>query len=224
VYISRDRGETWTKSNIDIGIPHQIRDVEFDIHDASTLWLASEGCGFYKGLMENGESVQVVKVTPGSLDFEKGVNSQLTAEIINPAFAGERVVWKSDNPAIATVDENGKFTPHSRGKVTIWASTENGRYSDNCMLVVKEINTSSEMLRFENEIRFYPNPANRSITILNIDEKAQVEILNLSGQKIKSFIGQKVIDVSELTNGIYLLKIRSGSKESSAKFVKNDVF
>ncbi len=220
LYFSRDRGETWTKSNKDIGIPHRIRDVEFDVHDASQLWMATVGCGFYKGAIENGESVQVVEVSPKSVDYEMGVDRQLSAEIINPEFAGENIIWKSVNNGIATIDENGRFTPHSRGKVKIWATTEDGRYSDYCVLVVHDPTTSSEAVKIDREIKVYPNPANRLIHIENIHVNDRLVIHNISGQKLKELVGETTIDISNLVQGIYVVKVYSGNKISTTKFVK----
>ncbi len=46
------------------------------------------------------------------------------------------IVWKSSNPAVASVDENGTVTAHSIGKVVITASTEDGQFSDTCQVKV----------------------------------------------------------------------------------------
>ncbi|QBG48084.1 hypothetical protein EGM51_12005 [Verrucomicrobia bacterium S94] len=49
LYLSEDRGRTWTKNNRSVSINWRIRDVEFSIHDPTTLWLACVGAGFFKG-------------------------------------------------------------------------------------------------------------------------------------------------------------------------------
>jgi photosystem II stability/assembly factor-like uncharacterized protein len=139
-YISRNRGATWAKSNTNIVIPHRIEDIKFDIHNPAQIWIATLGTGFYKGQIKNGDKVQVVKVTPSTLDYRSNVNKQLKAEVINADFADEKISWKSENPGIVTVDQNGLITPIGKGKTKVWATTEDGRYSDYCVVVIHEIN------------------------------------------------------------------------------------
>jgi hypothetical protein len=68
----------------------------------------------------------------------------------------------------------------------------------------------------EGNITVYPNPANNKITIANnkeIPEEAIVCIFEINGQQVmyEKFQNQKLIelDVSNLSNGIYLLKIET---------------
>ena len=68
----------------------------------------------------------------------------------------------------------------------------------------------------EENINVYPNPANNKITITNnkeIREEAIISIYQINGQLIMldKFQNQKLIelDVSNLSNGIYLLKIQT---------------
>lgn len=138
IYVSRDRGLTWSKSNRDIGIPDQIRMVQFDVHNSSQLWLATVGCGFYKGTITDEGQIQVIEVSPKSIDFEIGVDTQFSVEIVNVTFNGGKVFWKSSNPAIATVDQNGKVTPVSKGVVKVWATIGDGRYSDYGIFIIKD--------------------------------------------------------------------------------------
>lgn len=51
VYVSRDRGKTWAKSNKNIVIPQEIEDVKFDILNPGKMWLATLGTGFYRVLL-----------------------------------------------------------------------------------------------------------------------------------------------------------------------------
>ncbi len=68
----------------------------------------------------------------------------------------------------------------------------------------------------EGNITVYPNPANNKITISNnkeIPEEAIISISQINGQLVMQdkFQNQKLIelDVSNLSNGIYLLKIET---------------
>ncbi len=52
LYLSRDRGASWEKCNGSITIPHQIEDVKFDLFESDKLWLATLGCGYYRGVLK----------------------------------------------------------------------------------------------------------------------------------------------------------------------------
>ena len=72
-----------------------------------------------------------------------------------------------------------------------------------------------DLVTQEENITVYPNPANNKITISNnkeIPEEAIISISQINGQLVMQdkFQNQKLIqmDVSNLSNGIYLLKIR----------------
>lgn len=61
-------------------------------------------------------------------------------------------------------------------------------------------------------IEFYPNPADTSIT-LNSDH-LKSKIYSTTGQLVKTS-NQKVIDVSDLTSGLYMIKFENSLNESS---------
>ena len=138
IYLSRDRGKTWTKNNTNIGIPHKIEDVKFNILAPSELWIATLGCGFYKGNIKNGDQVQVVDILNDVIEIDKGENMQLNAKIINPEFLKESIIWKSENETIAKVTNNGKVMGVSSGLTKIWATTKDGRFADFATVTIKK--------------------------------------------------------------------------------------
>jgi len=138
VYYSKNRGLTWEKDNTNIAAPHRIEDIRFDLKKASEIWLATLGSGFYKGAIKNGNLVQVVDVSPNVIEYiSDSGNLQLTANIIQNKHLGEIISWKSDNPSIATVNQDGLITPLKKGNVKIWATCKDGRYSDYATVVIK---------------------------------------------------------------------------------------
>ncbi|WP_282042934.1 T9SS type A sorting domain-containing protein [Winogradskyella flava] len=82
------------------------------------------------------------------------------------------------------------------------------------------LSTNSETLD-NPELVFYPNPTSK---ILNIELRTplkQINIFNLHGQKIMQS-SSSIIDVSNLSNGLYLIKIEDKNGNTSTKrFVKN---
>src|SRR5690606_39739366 len=66
--------------------------------------------------------------------------------------------------------------------------------------------------------RVYPNPTKDIITIefSEYGTEATVEIFNLLGQKVidcGNIIGTQTLDMSKLTQGVYMLKINNRSEE-----------
>jgi hypothetical protein len=79
------------------------------------------------------------------------------------------------------------------------------------MLGVDEVDT--------NNITIYPNPAS-DIVYVNVNETFNAVIYNYQGQIVKNVIvdnGQ--INVSNLTNGMYFLEIRTGNNVSINKIL-----
>ncbi|WP_066631409.1 VPS10 domain-containing protein [Labilibacter marinus] len=219
VFVSRDRGATWAKSNKNIVIPQEIEDIKFDILDASKMWLATKGTGFYRGTIENGDQIQVVQTSPQVAEATDETPIQLSASIVNSNFAGESIVWKSDNPSIATVDENGLVTPIKGGLVNIWATTADGRYSDFTVITVQK-NVSVVDGIDVNRPYVYPNPVTNELFLANMDLYSGADVINVSGQIIKQFKQQDSLDVSDLTPGVYFLKVNSFEETVSLRFLK----
>jgi hypothetical protein len=76
---------------------------------------------------------------------------------------------------------------------------------------------------FDNKISLYPNPAN---DILNLKwdgiNKISVTFYNSVGQELSTFYLSKdksIIDISELQNGLYFLKINDGNKTGIKKLI-----
>lgn len=69
-------------------------------------------------------------------------------------------------------------------------------------------------------VNLYPNPAQKSITISGLNEKATVEIYNSIGVKVleQKFIGETQLNINFPT-GIYFAKINSGNQSIVKKFL-----
>jgi hypothetical protein len=85
---------------------------------------------------------------------------------------------------------------------------------------------STNTANYESNVNIYPNPANDHITIDfgNLDnvEGWNIKIINILGQEVLSQpMNTDKIDVSELTKGIYIIKISDGMSQIDRKFIKN---
>lgn len=69
------------------------------------------------------------------------------------------------------------------------------------------------------EIKIYPNPTNNYVTIdgISSDEVKTITLFDVNGKRVYAVINNNQIDISELSSGIYMLKI-----ETKEGYVLND--
>lgn len=65
----------------------------------------------------------------------------------------------------------------------------------------------------------YPNPTNTEFTIQMEGEIAAVELLDMSGRLVKSFVNQTVYSVSDVPNGVYLVNVTTENKNYTQRLV-----
>ena len=72
------------------------------------------------------------------------------------------------------------------------------------------------------QVSVYPTKTKGAITIANAESKALVEVYSMNGQKVKTekLSSTNQIDLSNLAQGIYIIKVKSEGKEISKKIVK----
>ncbi|MBW7867900.1 MAG: T9SS type A sorting domain-containing protein [Brumimicrobium sp.] len=76
---------------------------------------------------------------------------------------------------------------------------------------------------FEENIFIYPNPSTETVKINGLTTPGSVEIYGLNGTLIKSisnYQNGEIINVEDLTNGIYLFSIQSQDQKTVKKFIK----
>lgn len=70
-------------------------------------------------------------------------------------------------------------------------------------------------------IAVFPNPAKTALNIvLPSDENTQIEIVNSRGQTIIKTQNKTSVDISNLPDGLYFIKIRQGQHHFAQKFIK----
>ena len=77
---------------------------------------------------------------------------------------------------------------------------------------------------FLNEFKMYPNPATSNKLFFRISDKLNVTIFNILGKKVKTAnltVSNNTLDISELSKGVYLVKITIENKFITKKLIKN---
>lgn len=87
-------------------------------------------------------------------------------------------------------------------------------YFDDINITWQEWNsqTASSNDQIVNKVSIYPNPATQFITIDGVDENANVDIYDISGKNVKSFMiksKSQQMDISDLVNGVYLARLNN---------------
>lgn len=76
-----------------------------------------------------------LNISSSTLSLDKGASIVLSASV-TPSILDQSIVWSSDNPGIAKVDENGKVTACTSGTTTITAYNDYGELSASCQVTV----------------------------------------------------------------------------------------
>ena len=69
----------------------------------------------------------------------------------------------------------------------------------------------------------FPNPASNQLKISAQEAISSVNVFDVSGRKVKSFTINNTnitLDISDLSEGVYLIKYKSAGKAGAAKFIK----
>ena len=84
------------------------------------------------------QTIPVTGVTldKSSLKLAPGKNTQLIATVLPENATNKNVAWNSSDESIATVDQNGNIKAISEGNTTITVITEDGGYTDICLVTV----------------------------------------------------------------------------------------
>jgi len=149
------------------------------------------------------------------LDGQGGINTA----IFTGDFA-DYTITNNTNHAIVADETAGRD-----GVDTLW-NIHFLQFSDQTTPITLEttakIETRSDDL---NGSLLYPNPSNYKINISTPLNKGNInlEIRNLAGQLIqkKSFNSAIILDISDLTTGIYLISLKTNNSSKHLKFIKN---
>jgi len=222
VFMSFDRGKTWSKNNHVMGQPDNITQVEFDLHDVNLMWVSVMGSGFYRGTVTDGDDLRKITASPGT-----GIlNTKETLQI--EAATSENLgtlQYISDNPSVATVDSDGLVTAVKRGAVKIWVTSEDGVYSDFVYLVIDGDETSVKDKEQNNAISIFPNPAKIGRSVRIVSEKApidNVKIYTLAGQVIlmqNAYNKTTDINTNQLSAGTYIIRVQAEKYITSKKLI-----
>ena len=80
-----------------------------------------------------------VMVVPSTLNVFVSETKALTATFIPDNATNKTVSWSSSDEDVATVDQDGQVRGESAGEATITATSEDGRFTAECAVTVKDV-------------------------------------------------------------------------------------
>jgi len=75
----------------------------------------------------------------------------------------------------------------------------------------------------EINVNVYPNPVKDILNVISAESIDAVRIFDLTGRVVKQATPNKAnfdLDVADLSNGVYLVKLNAGNKEVTTKIIK----
>jgi len=141
-----------------------------------------------------------------------------------PYIPDSNTVWKLCNVSLSSYASSD----HAIIKILNVTDGGNNLYIDNINIGASAVVGIEENNLENNFISVYPNPASISITLLSDFSlrNAELKIMNVFGklliQKIFSSMNKTDIDISGLSNGLYIMQLNSNHKFFSYKFIKAD--
>lgn len=158
--------------------------------------------------------------TFGSEDF---VEVELTAPL--PIFEGDNlwIVLSTDNgdtyPA-AMADDCGD-------KNSRWVSLDGKTWEDlktyslnGSWMIRVYIEGEESISELNSSLNIFPNPAKDQLFIETEAEIEEVNIYDVYGRQMTTVYDQQTVNVSELSNGVYFVKVKSENNEVVKRFIK----
>jgi hypothetical protein len=150
----------------------------------------------------------------------------------NPSSAPSNSGHVLLNPGFMANPTTGSFTAQAYNGCTAGSPLRLKQNSDTIVekvLVDGSFEVVDSRSRTQSEFSLYPNPASTQLTITNAaieDEKIQLIVLKLDGQvlinqEIEHFSTNYPLDVTQLSNGFYFIKIHYKGRSEILKFLKN---
>lgn len=140
----------------------------------------------------------------GSLNVQNGNNNIV------------EIFWATNNPNLSCIQVDDEAAANAgTGIYQDWLKDQSASYSENCTMGIDEY-------AWENSIVIFPNPTTQMITVntANNVEIQSLTISNIAGQIVKSINSKNPIDVSNLSNGLYFIQIKTNQGTISKKLIK----
>ena len=139
-----NKNVTWKSSTPSIAIVDQNGNVTAKSTGTATIKVTTDDGGytdFCDVIVTDSVSVKGVTLDKDKLELFDGEVAKLTATVLPENATNKKVIWKSSDESVATVDQNGNVTiTNPKGisaLTTITVTTEDGGYTAICTVIAK---------------------------------------------------------------------------------------
>ncbi|MBR6159999.1 MAG: Ig-like domain-containing protein, partial [Lachnospiraceae bacterium] len=134
-----DRTVTWKSSNKKVATVDKNGKVKGKKKGTATITATTKNGKKYKCkvTVKNPVKVKSIKLNKKKATVKVGGTLKLKVTFKPKKPTNRKVTWKSSNKKIATVDKNGKIKAKKKGKVTITATSKDGKKKAKCKVTVK---------------------------------------------------------------------------------------
>lgn len=153
-----------------------------------------------------------------------GGTLQMDATVL-PANADDATyTWSVTNgTGSANIDANGLLTAIANGTVTVTATANDGSgVTGDAIITLSNQSVGINEQAALAGLSIYPNPASSQLTISADGKITSILITDVMGKTVKTIATpNRTIDVSDLTEGVYLLQVQINDALVSKRFIKD---
>lgn len=144
-------------------------------------------------------------------------------------FSRNSLTSNFENPSLMINNVNDSYKTNSQPTITsdentmVWIKNNNGRWTGNVFYIAfKRFSTSISDMK-NNDVCVYPNPAGQTIFLKGLNGNKEIAIYSLNGKLlIKKLLNNNQLDISDLSKGIYTLRIVNKEKVLNIKLIKHE--
>ena len=166
-------------------------------------------------------AVTGVSLNKTSITLTEGEEETLIATVNPDNASNKNVSWSSSNTYAATVDATGKVSAVFFGTAIITATTEDGNYTDECLVEVTAGTALEDVL--ESTIAIYPNPVKEYLYVTGVEEGlVLLTLVDISGRSllVQTVANNQYVNISSLPSGAYIVKLQAKDKIIAKKIQK----
>ncbi len=170
-----------------------------------------------------GAAIVPTGITIEPLSVKVGGTKQIKYTL-QPEGATAKVMFKSQDETIATVDAQGNVKGVKVGKVKIDVTTDVAGVNGTCDVTVEKANAVEDAVFAD--VRVMPNPFETNLRIVLGGENRGVkyELINANGAVVRNggiVANETLVETSELAAGVYILRLTSESgRTKSFKLIR----
>jgi len=162
-----------------------------------------------------------ISLNKTSISLTEGEEETLIATVNPDNATNKNVSWSSSNTYAATVDATGKVSAVFFGTAIITATTEDGNYTDECLVEVTAGTALEDVL--ESTIAIYPNPVKEYLYVTGVEEGlVLLTLVDISGRSllVQTVANNQYVNISSLPSGAYIVKLQAKDKIIAKKIQK----